>query len=78
MERIIHDLPGVSGGLSVMRFGPTVAVSGRKAYLQAGLHADEFPGMLVLHILTRLLTEAEARGRLTGRSCSCRRPIRSG
>lgn len=66
MERIIHDLPGVSGGLSVMRFGPPVAVSGRKAYLQAGLHADEFPGMLVLHILTRLLTEAEARGRLTG------------
>lgn len=66
MDRIIHELPGVAGGLSVLRFGPPAAVSGRKAYLQAGLHADEFPGMLVLHILTRLLTEAEARGRITG------------
>ena len=66
MERIVHDLPEFPGGLSVLRFGPPAAVSGRKAYLQAGLHADEFPGMLVLHILTRLLTEAEARGRLTG------------
>jgi predicted deacylase len=36
--------------------------TGRKAYLQAGLHADEFPGMLVLRILAAHLAEAEARG----------------
>lgn len=39
---------------------------GRKAYLQAGLHADEHPGMLVLHHLKQRLLELETAGRLTG------------
>ncbi|CAI0766408.1 Succinylglutamate desuccinylase / Aspartoacylase family [Serratia proteamaculans] len=37
---------------------------GEKIYLQAGLHADELPGMLVLHYLKRLLNQAERRGEL--------------
>ena len=46
-------------------------------YRQAGLHADEMPGVLVLQHLMTLLDAAEARG---GRArCRwCRRPIRSG
>jgi predicted deacylase len=37
-----------------------------KIYLQASLHADELPGMLVLHHLKRLLAQAELRGDLLG------------
>ncbi|CNH53882.1 succinylglutamate desuccinylase/aspartoacylase family protein [Yersinia pekkanenii] len=37
---------------------------GEKIYLQAGLHADELPGMLVLHYLKRLLSQAERRGKI--------------
>ena len=36
------------------------------AYLQAGVHADEIPGMLVLHKLMARLHEAEASGLLRG------------
>lgn len=64
MQRLNDDLPGVPGGLTVVRFG--VPGTGRKAYLQAGLHADEFPGMLVLRALARRLAEAEDRGLMRG------------
>jgi predicted deacylase len=37
-----------------------------KAYLQAGLHADEMPGPLALFHLMALLDRAEAEGRITG------------
>ncbi|MEL7489033.1 MAG: succinylglutamate desuccinylase/aspartoacylase family protein, partial [Pseudomonadota bacterium] len=37
-----------------------------KAYLQAGLHADEFPGMLVLRRLAEMLSDAAARGEIIG------------
>lgn len=37
-----------------------------KVYLQAGLHADEMPGPLVLHHLMPHLDRAEAEGRLSG------------
>lgn len=37
-----------------------------KAYLQAALHADEIPGLLVLHHLRTLLDKAAARGELRG------------
>ncbi|MCW3481334.1 M14 family metallopeptidase [Neisseriaceae bacterium JH1-16] len=40
--------------------------SGPKAYLQASLHADELPGMLVLHHLRQLLDQAEAAGAIRG------------
>lgn len=37
-----------------------------KVVLQASLHADELPGMLVLHHLRGLLQAAEAQGRISG------------
>ncbi|AXN44340.1 Succinylglutamate desuccinylase / Aspartoacylase family protein [Mycobacterium marinum] len=64
MLRQTHELPGSPHRLTVLSFG--AAGTGRKAYLQAGLHADELPGMLVLRILAGHLAEAEARGALHG------------
>jgi len=64
VQRQHHDLPGSPHRLTVLRFG--AAGSGGKAYLQAGLHADEFPGMLVLRFLAGHLAEAEARGGVRG------------
>ena len=62
--RQTYDLPGSPHQLTVLRFGS--AGTGGKAYLQAGLHADEFPGMLVLRILAGHLAEAEAHGGIHG------------
>jgi uncharacterized protein len=39
---------------------------GEKIYIQASLHADELPGMLVAHHLRKLFTELEARGEILG------------
>ncbi|AQT81813.1 peptidase M14 [Mycolicibacterium litorale] len=63
MLRQTYDLPG-SPQLTVLRFG--AAGTGKKAYLQAGLHADELPGMLVLRYLAGYLAELEARGAVRG------------
>jgi len=41
--------------------------SGPAVHLQAGVHADEIAGMLVLHRLMQRLAVAEADGRLSGR-----------
>ena len=40
--------------------------SGPNVHLQAGVHADEIAGMLVLHVLMQRLQIAEAQGRLKG------------
>ena len=55
---------GFSRSLSVLRFGTPGARP--KAYLQAGLHADELPGMLVLRELGALLEDAARRGEILG------------
>ena len=63
-----QDLPSDSPGrlhrLTACRFG--TAGARPKAYLQAGLHADEMPGPLILHHLRALLAAAEAAGHLLG------------
>ncbi len=56
--------PGVRREITVLRFGRPGARP--KVYLQAGLHADELPGMLVLRELAGLLAAAEAAGAVTG------------
>jgi predicted deacylase len=56
--------PGTHRHLVSLHFG--AAGGGRKAYLQAALHADEPPGLLVGWHLRQLLAEAEAAGRLRG------------
>ena len=57
--------PG-SGGRSVAvhRFGRSGARP--KAYLQAAIHANEFPGAMALHHLMPMLAAADRRGRIRG------------
>ncbi len=57
--------PGSVRRLKVVGYGKDDARP--KAYLQAALHADEAPGVLVLHYLQKLLDEADAASRVTGR-----------
>ena len=63
-----HSLPGSSLGnsrtLTVIQYGDQSA--GNKAYLQAGLHADEAPGLVVMHHLINLLDQADAANNVTG------------
>ncbi len=56
--------PGTAHSVAVLRFG--TAGARPKAYVQAGLHADEIPGMLAVHHLTARLAAAEARGEVLG------------
>jgi uncharacterized protein len=50
--------------LRILRFGQAGARP--KAVLQAGLHADELPGMLVLTLMAQMLEAETARGRIIG------------
>jgi predicted deacylase len=65
-ERIIRlkDIAGGEHALRVLSFGTVGARP--KIYLQAGLHADELPGILALSRLVRGLAEADAKGRIRG------------
>lgn len=66
MQTRHHPLPGATPGtlrrLTSFHYGPPDG--GRKAYVQASLHADELPGMLVAHHLRRRLATLEEAGRL--------------
>ena len=68
VETTIHSLPetedGVEHSLKILRFGQEEARP--KVYIQAGLHADELPGRLVLRYLAQQLEEAAAYGELIG------------
>ncbi len=73
-----HLLPSASMGnerfLTVVQYGPRNAGpqgagnrgGTRKAYIQAGLHADEAPGFLVMHYLLDLLDQADAADTING------------
>lgn len=50
--------------LTFIRYGSGAA--GKKAYIQAGLHADEAPGYLVMHHLINLFDAADAAGTIAG------------
>jgi len=69
MRTVLHALPDFSAGttrtLRSLHFGSRGA-AGRKAYLQASLHADEVPAMLVAQHLRRQLEALEAAGQLRG------------
>jgi predicted deacylase len=79
MERRIHplpgDVPGTDRHLVSHHFGS--ARPGPRIYLQAGLHADELPGQLVLWHLIGLLEAHEAAGRIGGEIVivACANPI---
>jgi predicted deacylase len=63
-----HVIPASSMGnartLTVIRYGDPKAAN--KVYIQAGLHADEAPGFLVMHHLINLFDEADAAGKIDG------------
>ncbi|WP_109480450.1 succinylglutamate desuccinylase/aspartoacylase family protein [Paraburkholderia sp. C35] len=64
------DLPQVAPGAAHQLIRYTFDGTGattRSAYIQAGLHADEHPGLLVVHHLLRMLSALEADGRIKGR-----------
>jgi hypothetical protein len=67
MQAVQHSLlspaPGTQRELVSLHFGQP---GGQKAYIQASLHADELPGMLVAHHLRGLLSALDADGRITG------------
>jgi len=68
MKTIHHSLtqatPGVAIELQSLHFG--TPGQGPKATLQAALHADEIPGLLVAHHLRTRLAALEAEGRIVG------------
>jgi predicted deacylase len=61
---LLPATPGTTRELTSLHYGPPG--TGRKACLQASLHADEVPALLVAHHLRRRLAELEARGALRG------------
>ncbi len=70
--------PGTSHQLTVCAFGPARPQSGqRKVYIQAALHADEIPAMLVAVALKNKLAALEAAGRLRAqvRLVTCANPL---
>jgi len=64
-KTLVGDTPGRSTELNYFRIGPQDAA--RKVYLQAALHADEQPGIMVLHHLLPLLRAADRAGELNAR-----------
>lgn len=68
MQTTFHDLPSPSAGtlrrLRSLHFGRRT--SGRKAYFQAALHADEVPPLLVAQALIERLAALDAAGAIAG------------
>src|SRR5689334_4789337 len=67
-ERLDRPLPSVGFGtarvLTAWRYGRPGTRP--KGYLQAAIHADEIPGILVMHHLLPLLDAAAATGEIAG------------
>ncbi|MFT5220781.1 MAG: putative deacylase [Planctomycetota bacterium] len=61
-KTLLGDTPGRSTELTYFRIGPADAT--KKVYLQGAMHADEQPGILILHHLLELLMAADGRGEL--------------
>lgn len=66
MKRFVHALPSATPGttheLTSLHFGQSSAT--RKVYIQAALHADETPSMLVAAVLRQRLEALEVEGAL--------------
>src|SRR6266403_1894734 len=61
---LLPSSPGTTRHIAVHRYAGTG--SGLKVYMQASLHANELPAMLVGQHLIALLDTAEAEGRING------------
>lgn len=62
VHQLLTAVPGTSRQIHSFHYGPAHATG--KVYLQASLHADELPGMLVLWHLKQQLARLEAAGLL--------------
>ena len=62
--RLPGAAPGLSAELAILHFGASGARP--RVHIQAGLHADEVPGMLAAHRLVPELERLEAQGRVRG------------
>jgi predicted deacylase len=68
---LLSPAPGTQRELVSLHFGPVIGTTGgnmggQKAYIQASLHADELPGMLVAHHLRLKLAALQAAGQVLG------------
>ena len=61
---LLSPSPGTKRELVIHRYGKTGL--GPKVYIQASLHADEWPGLMALHHLLPKLDEAAAKGDIIG------------
>ncbi|MDJ0684958.1 MAG: M14 family metallopeptidase [Alphaproteobacteria bacterium] len=61
---LLSPAPGTDRRLVVHRYGDPTARP--RAYLHTALHADEWPGLLVLQKLIGLLDQADGRGEING------------
>ncbi len=68
MQRTDHPLlsPSLGSQKTVSSFQFGTPGRGPKVYIQASLHADELPGMLVAHHLRPLLEAADSQGHMRG------------
>ncbi|QTN28591.1 succinylglutamate desuccinylase/aspartoacylase family protein [Rhodoferax sp. AJA081-3] len=68
MQRIDHPLlsPSLGSHKTLTSFHFGTPGRGPKVYIQASLHAEELPGMLVAHHLRALLEAADAAGQVLG------------
>jgi len=62
VRTIKGDAPGLQTELNYFRIGPKNA--SQKVFMQAALHADEQPGIMVLHHLLPMLKQADSNGLL--------------
>lgn len=63
-HNLLAPLPGTARQIHSFHYGPEN--TGRKVYIQASLHADELPGMLVAWYLKQRLAELESADLLLG------------
>ena len=68
MQRIDHPLlsPSLGSQKTLTSFHFGTPDQGLKIYIQASLHAEELPGMLVAYHLRTLLSQAQAAGQIQG------------
>ncbi len=64
-HELLAPLPGTARQIHSFHYGPDAATG--KVYIQASLHADELPGMLVAFHLKQRLAELEQAGKLRSR-----------
>ena len=63
-RHITGDSPGRITAFQYYKIGPDVSTTIPKVYLQAALHADEQPGIMVLHHLLKMLKKADSEDKL--------------